>query len=148
MLRFLSFCVGLLVVTGALSVGHAEEKAATATLPSALPAVGADSTHLITAEEAKAIRGKCWGCGADSVSQLKQFAIAGIATGTTTLLEGVFGQFEFINSQGLKVAGTFGGLEASIGVMDENLHISLQGKAFQETFEFAGEFVQQFAQSY
>jgi hypothetical protein len=46
------------------------------------------------------------------------------------------------------VVDQFGGLEAHLCVSDGNLCIVTQGKALQETFDFAGEFVQQFVQQY
>jgi hypothetical protein len=125
----------------------AEERAATATLPAALTAIDVDHSQTITADEAKAIRGQ--GCGVCPVSQLKQFAIAGQAAGVTTLLEGVFASFEYVNADGLKVSGTFGGLHTYISTdSDGGLEIWTAGKAFQEQFEFVGEFVQQFVNEY
>jgi hypothetical protein len=146
MIRYLSVVAGLMVLTGAISVVQAEEKAATETMPAALSSLQVDEAQVLSAAEAQRVRGQ--GCGGCPLSQVKQFAIAGQAAGVTTLLEGVFAQFEFVNADGLKVSGTFGGLETWISVQDGSLSIGTAGKAFQETFEFAGEFVQQFQQTY
>ena len=146
MFKYLSVAAGLLILTGAVSVVQAEEKAATSTLPAALQVMDVDQSQVLSADQAKAVRGH--GVGASPLSQLKQFAIAGQAAGVVTLLEGVFAQFEFANADGLKVTGTFGGLQTWIGVQEGELFIGTAGKALQETFEFAGEYVQQFQQTY
>lgn len=146
MFRYLSVAAGLLILAGAASVVQAEEKAATSTLPAALQVMDVDQSQVLSAEQAQAVRGQ--GCGGCPLSQVKQFAIAGQAAGVTTLLEGVFASFEYVNADGLQVSGTFGGLETWLGVQNGELYIGTAGKAFQETFEFAGEFVQQFQQTY
>jgi hypothetical protein len=147
MLKYLSVCAAVLAVAFVVTAAQAEEMAATATLPAALTAMDVDHSQTISAAEAKSIRGQ--GCGVCPASQLKQFAIAGQAAGVTVLLEGVFAEFQYVNADGLQVSGTFGGLQTYINTDDQGgLEIWTAGKAFQEQFEFAGEFVQQFVQEY
>jgi len=71
-----------------------------------------------------------------------------VAVGTVTIMEGMMAQFQYTDGKGMVVQGTFGGLEGTVGAVDGNLTFSLQGKAYQETFDFAGQFHQHFRQTY
>lgn len=131
------------------SFAVAGDPAATTELPQALTALGAQQSVVSTAE-AHQVRGMCYVC-----TQSKSFSIDhGVATGSTTLLEGVFGTFKFVDFQNgdaagtsLTIEGTFGGLTGSIGATDAGLEFSVLGKALQEQIDFAGKFSQDFSQS-
>ncbi|HUT12752.1 MAG TPA: hypothetical protein VMY42_19810 [Thermoguttaceae bacterium] len=134
-----------------VSITVAEEQAATSQLPAALQAIGVDETGVVSAEQAHQVRGRSYEY---YLLQEKSFSIShGVATGTTNLLEGVFGNFKYVDfSNGgesgtsLTVEGTFGGLTGSIGVTDSGLEFTMLGKAFQESFDFAGKMSQDFSQ--
>jgi hypothetical protein len=143
---------GLICVIAILAMASfavAGEPAATTELPQALTAIGAQQA-VVTATEAHQVRGMCF-----TLTQHKDFSINhGVATGSTTLLEGVFGTFEFVDFQNggeggtsITVEGTFGGLTGSIGATDMGLEFSVLGKALQESIDFAGKFSQDFSQS-
>jgi hypothetical protein len=105
---------------------------------------------VVSAQEAHDVRGKTY-----YLTQSKSFDIEhGVATGSTTLLEGVFGTFKYVDFQNgdasgtsLTIEGTFGGLTGSIGATDAGLEFSVLGKALQEQIDFAGKFSQDFSQS-
>jgi hypothetical protein len=132
-----------------VSFVSAADPAATSELPAALQALGA-SQSVVSAEEAHQVRGKTY-----VLYQSKDFSIDhGVATGSTTLLEGVFGTFKYVDFQNgdaagtsLTIEGTFGGLTGSIGATDAGLEFSVLGKALQENIDFAGKFSQDFSQS-
>ena len=138
--------IAALMMMGSFVV--AEDLAATNELPAALQAMGV--SDVVTAQEAHQVRGKTY-----NLTQSKSFSIDhGVATGSTTLLEGVFGTFKFVDFQNgdaqgtsLTIEGTFGGLTGSIGATDAGLEFSVLGKALQEQIDFAGKFSQDFAQS-
>ena len=142
-------CLAVVVaVVSMASVTLAEDAAATSELPAALSAVGFEATEVLSDEEAHTIRGTGSKSNGIPIFQLKQFQVVGEAAGTTTLLEGVFGQFAFEGQNGLAAQGTFGGLHGSIAVSEGNLYFDFKGKAFQETLQFAGAFQQVFTQTF
>lgn len=124
----------------------AEERAATASLPAALHAVGG-SQHVVTERQAAQMRGQA--TGAVSPLQSVAFQVVGQAQGQFTLFEGVVAQFRFANTRGLQVEGTIGGLQGAIGVQDDGtLSFAAQGKALQQTGQFTGQFQQVFSQAF
>ena len=145
MKTFSSFA-SLLAVATLSSFTWAEEPASTTELPAALAAVGYDQAVVISDDEAHTIRGTSKSLV--PIFQAKQFQVVGEAVGTTTLLEGVFGQFVYKGQNGLEVQATFGGLNGEIAVSDGSLHFDIRGKALQETLQFAGEFQQIFTQTF
>jgi hypothetical protein len=126
----------------------ADDLAATSELPAALQAMGV--SDVMTAQEAHQVRGKTY-----NLFQEKSFSIDhGVATGSTTLLEGVFGTFKYVDFQNgdaqgtsLTIEGTFGGLTGSIGATSNGLEFNVLGKALQESIDFAGKFSQDFSQN-
>lgn len=148
-------CVlGLVALLFAVTA-QAGDKAATSELPAALQAIGVDPSQVVSVEKAKEVRGQ-W---AFETWQTKEFSVTGgVAVGTTALLEGVVGKFTYtqllpggegIDPASLVVEGTFGGLQGLIGLTEGGgLAFNMQGKAFQETFDFSGLFQQHFEQYY
>ena len=137
---------------GSASTARGQEKAATGELPMALATLSIGSGEIVSVDEARTIRG----AGgiipsgqplAPRPVQIKQVCIDGVATGTVTIMEGMFAQFQYSDGCGIVVEGTFGGLEGWVGSVDGGLGFALQGKAYQETFEFAGQMTQSFVQS-
>lgn len=146
-MKYLTLVAALLVA----GVVRAEDKASTADLPAALQALGVDGGAVLSAKEAHQVRGQT-GTTGFALVQDKSFSITGgTAVGTTNLLEGVFGTFKFANitsTGSLQVEGSFGGLQGSIGVSGGALNFTFAGKALQESFDFAGNFQQNFSQSF
>jgi len=144
--------LSIAALVGMVSVAQAEDKAATSELPAAIEAIGADAA-VITQTDAHDVRGQ-------ALKQSKSFQVwGGTAVGTTNLLEGVMGAFKFVqvvpppaeneDPSTLVIEGTMGGLEGRIGVNGKGgMSFNLQGKALQETLDFAGIFSQNFKQSY
>jgi hypothetical protein len=126
----------------------AEDLAATNDLPAALQDLGV-SQDVVSARDAHQVRGRTY-----TLYQMKDFSIDhGVATGSTQLLEGVFGTFKYVDFQNgdaagtsTTIEGTFGGLTGSIGATDAGLEFSVLGKALQESIDFAGKFSQDFSQ--
>ncbi|MBC8868779.1 MAG: hypothetical protein H8E44_05150 [Planctomycetes bacterium] len=138
---------------GSASTARSQEKASTDELPTALATLSIGSGEIVSVEEARTIRG----AGgiipsgqplAPRPVQIKQVCIDGVAAGTVTIMEGMFAQFHYSDGCGIVVEGTFGGLEGWVGSVDGGLGFALQGKAYQETFEFAGHMTQSFVQSH
>ena len=148
-MRGLVVVLSIVAVLVLAPVAMAGDQAATSELPAALTALGGQGA-VVSAQEAHQVRGMCYLC-----TQSKSFSIDhGVATGSTTLLEGVFGTFESVDFQNgdaagtsLTIEGTFGGLTGSIGATDAGLDFSVLGKALQESIDFAGKFSQDFSQS-
>jgi hypothetical protein len=137
-----------MVLVMAASVTLAENPAATSELPAALQAIGAQSA-VVTADEAHQVRGKTF-----FLDQKKGFEIDhGVATGSTALLEGIFGTFESIDFQNggtggdsITTMGTFGGLTGGINQTANGLDFEVLGKALSESIDFSGKFSQDFYQ--
>jgi hypothetical protein len=146
MIRILAF----LAVVGLVSVAPAADMAATADLPEALQALGATDA-VLSETAAHEVRGQHY----YYLEQSKSFDIDhGVAVGSTTLLEGVFGTFTYVDftngeesGTSLTVEGTFGGLTGTIGAGSGGLTFDVLGKALQESFDFTGKFTQDFSQS-
>ncbi len=87
-----------------------------------------------------------------TLTQTKDFTITdGVAKGTVNMMEGVIGTMKVTQVSGnqvLEVDATFGGLAGAISLTDQGLQFQFAGKAFQESFDFIGNFNQNFSQSY
>jgi hypothetical protein len=127
----------------------AEDPAATDQLPAALSQLGVSHDSVVSQQEAHQIRGRTY-----YLFQKKEFDVAhGVATGSTALLEGVFGQFESIDFQNggsggdsITIMGTFGGLTGGLNQTSNGLTFDVLGKALQESIDFSGKFSQDFMQ--
>jgi hypothetical protein len=67
------------------------------------------------------------------------------------MMEGVIGTMhvtQVSGTQTLEVKATFGGLAGAINLTDKGLQFQFAGKAFRESFEFIGNYSQNFSQSY
>ena len=141
--------LSILVLVMAASVTLAENPAATAELPAALTALNVSQDAVVTADEAHRVRGKWF-----FLDQQKGFEINhGVSTGSTALLEGIFGTFESIDFQNggsggdsITVMGTFGGLTGDIDQTSNGLNFNVLGKALSESIDFSGKFSQDFYQ--
>ncbi|MBC8871086.1 MAG: hypothetical protein H8E44_16800 [Planctomycetes bacterium] len=137
-MRFAPFAVLLLVPAFSAAV-KADEQAATSELPAALQQMGISETSVVSVNEAAQVRGEGgnyhFGGG---LRQSLDFSIwGGAATGSTTLLEGVLGNFAFDNGAGFQAEGVFGGLSGHIGSSPGgSLRFDLQGKAVNTTIDF------------
>ena len=138
-MRFAPFAVLLLVPALSAAV-NADEPAATSELPAALQQLGISETSVVSVDEAAEVRGE----GGNyhfrgGLRQSLDFSIwDGAAAGTTTLLEGVLGNFAFDNGAGFQAEGVFGGLSGHIGSSPSaSLNFDLQGKAVNTTIDFA-----------
>lgn len=131
---------GLSVVLASV-VSSAAEPAATAQLPAALMQLGA-APQVLSAAEAHRVRGQ-----ATTFGQVFQLEIRnGTGVGTTLIAEGLLAQVKYNNGAGLTIEGTVAGLQGAVGSNSGALVVSLQGKALQQTTDFAGQFIQAFAQ--
>jgi hypothetical protein len=118
-------------------------------LPAALQALSVPQDAVVPAEEAHQVRGKWF-----FLDQRKGFEIDhGVSTGSTALLEGIFGTFESIDFQNggtggdsITITGTFGGLTGGIDQTSSGLNFEVLGKALSESIDFSGKFSQDFFQ--
>ena len=146
----MKYVAATLAVVLFASLTHAAEPAATSELPAALQALGVESS-IVSTSEAHEVRGQ--GFRGPSLQQNAGFWLKnGTAVGSTTLFEGVVGNFSFTQVKGgstFAAEGTFGGLRGSIGVsFAGGLGFDIQGKAFQQQFDFASDFSADFTQSF
>ncbi len=144
---------GFLMASAFSAAANADERAATTRLPAALQQLGISETSVVSANEAAQVRGE--GGNYHFRGGLKQsldFSISnGNAIGTTTLLEGVLGNFAFDNGEGFQAEGVFGGLDGHIGGWPGgSLKFDLGGKAVNTTIDFKahGGFNLDFSQFY
>jgi hypothetical protein len=140
--------IALLLTTASFVM--ADDSAATSQLPASLQALGVSQDSVVSQQEAHQVRGRTF-----YLLQHKDFDVNhGVATGSTSLLEGVFGQFESIDFQNggeggdsITIMGTFGGLTGSLNQTSNGLTFDALGKALSESIDFSGKFTQDFAQS-
>jgi len=133
-MRFAPFAVLFLAPAFSAAV-NADDQAATSELPAALQQLGVSETSVVSVEEAAEVRGEG---GYYNLRQSLDFSIwEGAAVGSTTLLEGVLGNFAFDNGEGFQAEGVFGGLYGHIGGWPGgSLKFDLQGKAVNTTIDF------------
>lgn len=141
--------LSLVLLLSMVSFTLAEDSAATAELPAALQALGVSQDAVVSEGQAHQVRGQWF-----DLVQSKSFSIDhGVSTGSTALLEGMFGTFESIDFQNggsggdsITTMGTFGGLTGGINQTSNGLNFEVLGKALSESINFSGKFSQDFAQ--
>lgn len=168
----MAFAVALVWGVFGVSLAAAGEpsKAATSELPAALQMVGVSPDSVVSNDAAHKVRGQLFLGDSFDFSQTKSFTITGavLTKGTTTLLEGVTGDYTYNLSEvatvngvtktiTLKVEGQFAGLGGGIGVNNDttnpetfgSLNFVVGGKFLNEVLEFqGGQFSQQFNQNF
>jgi hypothetical protein len=161
------------IVGASMANAGEPRKAATSDLPAALQMVGISQDSVVSRDAAHKVRGQLFLGDAFDFSQSKTFGVTGaIAKGTTNLLEGVTGNYQYSLTETagtpalpagvtktitLLVDGQFAGLGGGIGVNNNtadttnfgSLNFVVGGKFLNEALEFqGGTFSQTFQQNF
>jgi len=145
-------------------------KAATSELPAALQMMGISQDAVVSRDAAHKVRGQLFLGNSFDFTQTKTFDVTGaIASGTTTLLEGFTGDYQYSMTEvadlgggitktiTLLVDGQFAGLGGGIGVNNDttdlstfgSLNMVVGGKFLNEVLNFqGGAFNQSFSQTF